>query len=99
MRVMRNACEILVRSSAGKRLIGKLRHRYNYNMKMDVTEMESGDVDWFCFDQDSVQWCESESWWCQEFSLLHVIQTGSGVHPTYPMGTRGSFLGAKVAEA
>jgi hypothetical protein len=25
-------------------------------------------------------------------NLLHVFQTGSGVHPTsYPMGTRGSF--------
>jgi hypothetical protein len=27
--------------------------------------------------------------------LLHVVQTGSGVHPTsYPMGTGGSFPGA-----
>jgi hypothetical protein len=26
----------------------------------------------------------------QEFSLLHVVHTGSGVHPTsYPMGTGG----------
>jgi hypothetical protein len=26
----------------------------------------------------------------QDFSLLHVVQTGSGVHPTsYPMGTGG----------
>jgi hypothetical protein len=30
------------------------------------------------------------------FSLLHVVQTGSGVHPTsYPMGTGGSFPGVK----
>jgi hypothetical protein len=30
----------------------------------------------------------------QEFSLLHVVQTGSGVHPTsYPMGTGGLFPG------
>jgi hypothetical protein len=30
--------------------------------------------------------------WGQEFSLLHVVQTGSGVHPTsYPMATGGSF--------
>jgi hypothetical protein len=29
-------------------------------------------------------------------SLLHIIQTGSGVHPTsYKMGTGGSFLGVK----
>jgi hypothetical protein len=30
----------------------------------------------------------------QEFSLLHVVQNGSGVHPTsYPKGTGGSFPG------
>jgi hypothetical protein len=30
-------------------------------------------------------------------SLLHVVQTGSGVHPTsYPMGTGGSFPGDKA---
>jgi hypothetical protein len=28
----------------------------------------------------------------QEFSLLHVVQTGSGVHPaSYPMGTAGAL--------
>jgi hypothetical protein len=32
------------------------------------------------------------------FSLLRVVQTGSGVHPTfYPMGTGGSFPGGKAA--
>jgi hypothetical protein len=31
----------------------------------------------------------------QELSLLHVVQTGSGVHPTsYPMGTGGKAAGA-----
>jgi hypothetical protein len=36
---------------------------------------------------------EFESRWGQEILLLHVVQTGSGVHPTsYPMGT-GFFLG------
>jgi hypothetical protein len=30
---------------------------------------------------------------------LHVVQTGSGVHPTsYPMGTGGTFPGVKAAE-
>jgi hypothetical protein len=34
--------------------------------------------------------------WGQEFSLLHVVQTGSGVHSdSYPMGTGGSFPGVK----
>jgi hypothetical protein len=33
------------------------------------------------------------------FSLHHRVQTGSGAHPaSYPMGTRGSFLGGKAAE-
>jgi hypothetical protein len=32
------------------------------------------------------------------FSLHYRIQSGSGAHPTsYPMGTRGSFPGSKVA--
>jgi hypothetical protein len=41
---------------------------------------------------------EFESRQGQEFSLLHIIQTGSGVHPTsYPMGTRSFFPGSNVA--
>jgi hypothetical protein len=41
---------------------------------------------------------EFEAWYSQEFSLLHALQTGPGVHPTsYPMGTAGSFPGGKVA--
>jgi hypothetical protein len=35
-----------------------------------------------------------ESQWGQEFSCHHVVQTGSGVHPTsYLMVTGGSFPG------
>jgi hypothetical protein len=35
-----------------------------------------------------------ESRQSHEFSLLHVVQTGSGVHPTsYPMGTGGKAAG------
>jgi hypothetical protein len=34
------------------------------------------------------------------FSLHHRIQNGSGAHPaSFPMGTRGSFLGGKAAGA
>jgi hypothetical protein len=34
------------------------------------------------------------------FSLHHRVQNGSGAHPTsYPMGTKGSFPGGKVAGA
>jgi hypothetical protein len=36
----------------------------------------------------------------REFSVLHVIQKGSGVDPTsYPMGTRGFFPEGKAAGA
>jgi hypothetical protein len=36
----------------------------------------------------------------REFSLLHVVQTGSGSHPpSSPLGTWGSFPGGKVAKA
>jgi hypothetical protein len=34
------------------------------------------------------------------FSLHHRVQNGSGAHPaSYPMGTRGSFLGGKATGA
>jgi len=33
----------------------------------------------------------------REFAFRHRVQTGSGAHPaSYPMGTRGSFLGVGV---
>jgi hypothetical protein len=36
----------------------------------------------------------------QEFSLLHVLQTGYGAHPaSYPMGTGGSFPRGKAVGA
>jgi hypothetical protein len=39
---------------------------------------------------------EFESRWGKKFSFLHIVQTGSGVHPTsYKIGTGGSFPGVK----
>jgi hypothetical protein len=36
----------------------------------------------------------------EEFSLLHVVQAGSGAHPaSYPMGTGDSFSMGKVTGA
>jgi hypothetical protein len=36
----------------------------------------------------------------QEFSVLHVVQTGSGAHPaSYPMGTGGTFPEGKAIGA
>jgi hypothetical protein len=43
---------------------------------------------------------EFESRWGEEFSILHVVQTGSRVYETsYPMGNRGFFPGGKAAVA
>jgi hypothetical protein len=43
---------------------------------------------------------EFESRGGEEFSLLHVVQTGSEVHATsYPMRNEGSFSGGKAAGA
>jgi hypothetical protein len=43
---------------------------------------------------------EFESVHRQEFSFLHVVQTGSGTHPTsYSMGNGGFFPGGEVAGA
>jgi hypothetical protein len=37
-------------------------------------------------------------WLIYSFSLLHIIQTGSGAHPaSYSVGTGVSFPGGKVA--
>jgi hypothetical protein len=36
----------------------------------------------------------------KNFSLLNVVQTGSGTHPaSYPIGTGGFIPGGKAAEA
>jgi hypothetical protein len=43
---------------------------------------------------------EFESRYGQEFSLLHFVHTGSGVHTTFhPMGSGDSFPGGKAARA
>jgi hypothetical protein len=46
----------------------------------------------------STEGSEFDSRWGQEFSLLYVVQTDSGVDPTsYPMGTGVSFRRGKAA--
>jgi hypothetical protein len=32
----------------------------------------------------------------RDFSLVHSVETGSGAHPAYPMGTKASFPGGKA---
>jgi hypothetical protein len=40
-----------------------------------------------------------EFWQQKQYSLLHIIQTTSGIHTaSYTMGTKGSFLGGEAAK-
>jgi hypothetical protein len=53
---MRNAYKILVRKSKGKRPLGRLRCRWEYNIKKDLTEIWWEGVDWMRMAQDRDQW-------------------------------------------
>jgi hypothetical protein len=52
---MRNALKILVTQPDGKRSVGKLRCRWEDNIKTEVKETGSEDVDWIQVDLDSAQ--------------------------------------------
>jgi hypothetical protein len=43
---MRNACKILVRKPEGKRPFKRPRHRLEYNIRMDLREIEWEGMDW-----------------------------------------------------
>jgi hypothetical protein len=43
---MRNACNILVGKSEGKRTLGRLRHRRKYSIRNDVMEIGWEVVEW-----------------------------------------------------
>ena len=40
----------------GKRLLGRLRRRWEDNIKMDLQEMGRGDMDWIEMAQDRDRW-------------------------------------------
>jgi len=42
----RGAYRILVGKPKGRRLFGRLRHRWENNIKMDFQEVGCGDMDW-----------------------------------------------------
>jgi hypothetical protein len=63
---------------------------YDFNVEMRETGQRSRHSDWLLSGRPRGQ----------KFSLLHVVQTGPGVHPTsYPMGTGCPFPGDKAAGA
>jgi hypothetical protein len=49
----RNACRILVGKPEGKRPLGRLKHRWVDNIKMDLREIG---WDWIALAQDRDQW-------------------------------------------
>jgi hypothetical protein len=53
---MRNAYNILGRNPEGKRPLGRLRCRWEDNIKIDVKETGWEDVDWIHLAQDTDQW-------------------------------------------
>jgi hypothetical protein len=50
------ACRILVGKPEGKRPLGRPRHRWEDNIKMDLREIELGGMDWIDLAQDRDQW-------------------------------------------
>jgi hypothetical protein len=52
----RNAYRLLVGNPEGRRSLGKSRHRWLDNIRMDLAEVVWGDVDWIGLAQDRDRW-------------------------------------------
>jgi hypothetical protein len=52
----RNAYRLLVGKPEGKRPLGRPRGRWVDNIRMDIVEVERGDVDWIGLAQDRDRW-------------------------------------------
>jgi hypothetical protein len=52
----RNAYRVLVGKPEGKRPLGRPRHRWVDNVRMDLGEVGWGDVDWIGLAQDRNRW-------------------------------------------
>jgi hypothetical protein len=53
---VRGAYNILVGRPEGRRPLGRPRHRWEDNIKIDLGEIVSGDVDWIHWAQDRDRW-------------------------------------------
>jgi hypothetical protein len=53
---VRGAYNILVGSPEGRRPLGRPRHRWEDNIKMDLRDIGFGDVDWTDLAQDRDRW-------------------------------------------
>jgi hypothetical protein len=56
MREKKNGYRLLVGKPEGKRLLGRPRRRWVDNIRMDLGEVEWGDVDWIVLAQDRSRW-------------------------------------------
>jgi hypothetical protein len=56
MGMKRNAYRILVGKPEGKRSLGRLRHRWVDNIKMDLREIEWSGMDWINLAQGRDHW-------------------------------------------
>jgi hypothetical protein len=52
----KNAYRLLVEKPEGKRPLGRPRRRWVDNIRMDLGEVEWGDVDWIGLAQDRNRW-------------------------------------------
>jgi hypothetical protein len=52
----RGACRLLVGKPEGKRPLGRPRHRWIDNIKMDIPEIGLSVVDWIGLAQDQYRW-------------------------------------------
>jgi hypothetical protein len=52
----RNTYRLLVGKPEGKRPLGRPRCKWVYNIRMDVVDVEWGDVDWISLAQDRNRW-------------------------------------------
>jgi hypothetical protein len=52
----RNVCRVLVGKPEGKRSLERPRHRWEDGVKMDLREIDWGDVEWIYLAQDRDRW-------------------------------------------
>jgi hypothetical protein len=52
----RGVCRVLVGKPDGKRPLGRPRHRWEDNIKMDLQEVGYGGMDWIELPQDRDRW-------------------------------------------
>ena len=53
---MRGVCRVLVGRSEGKRPLGRPRHRWENNIKIDFQKVGCGGMDWIELAQDRDRW-------------------------------------------